>query len=51
MRWLRAAAAALHHDLAVAIDLGEPLRHIVLRNQLSADLGDLVLVGLAHVEE
>ncbi len=32
------------------VDLAQPLRHIVLRNQLSADLRDLVLVRLAHIE-
>ena len=32
-------------------NFGEALRDIVLRNELSADLRDLVLVGLAHVEE
>ncbi len=51
MRWLRAPTAALDDDFAVAGDLGEAVGHVVLRDQLSADLGDLVLVGLAHVEE
>jgi hypothetical protein len=45
------ACMAVDDDLAFAVDLGETLGHFVLRNQLPADLGDLVLPGLAHVEE
>lgn len=43
------AAAALHHDFAVAVDLGQALRHIVLRNQRSTDIGDLVLIGFTNI--
>ena len=41
----------MDHDLAVAVDLGQPLRHFVHGDQLAADVGDLVLEGLAHVED
>src|SRR6516162_2466539 len=45
------AGAAVHHDLAVAVNLSEALWDVILRNQLSADLRDLVFVGLAHVDQ
>ena len=45
------AGAALHDDLAIAVDLGEAIGDIGLRDQLAADLRDPVLVGLAHVED
>ena len=32
-------------------NLGEALGHIVLWNERAADLGNLVLVGLAYIEE
>ena len=46
-----AAGAALHDDLAVAVDLGETLRHLALRNERAADVGDLIFVRLANVED
>ena len=51
MRWRARAGAALDDDFAVAVDFGQALRDVVLRDERAADLGDLVLVGLADVEE
>src|SRR5580692_4958800 len=45
------ARLALHDDFAVAVNLGQAIGHIVLRDQLSADLGDLVFKGFADVED
>jgi len=45
------ACVAVNNDLAFAVDFGEALVHFIQWNQLPADLGDLVLPGLAHVEE
>ena len=36
---------------AVAIDLGQPVGHVVLRDELPADLRYLLLVGFAHVDQ
>ena len=41
----------MDYDIAITGDFGEALGNIVLGNQLSADLGDLVLVRLADVEK
>ena len=41
----------MDNDFAVAVDLRQPLRHFVLRNRLSADLGNLVLVGFADIDQ
>jgi len=45
----RAAGTAVHYNFAITGNFGEALRHVVLRNQLAADLGYLELVGLADV--
>ena len=53
-RRLRAAAAhlAVHDDFLVARNLVHPLRHFAERNERRPrDLPNLVLVGLAHVEQ
>jgi hypothetical protein len=44
------AHLAVHDDLAVQVDLRQPPGHFVHGNQLAAKVGDLVLMGLAHVE-
>ena len=41
---------AVHHDLAARVEFVHPLRQIVQRNQVSANIADLVFVRLAHIE-
>src|SRR5580704_6153020 len=45
-----AAHLAMHDDLAARIEFVHALRQIVQRNQISADIADLILVRFAHVE-
>ena len=44
------AGLALHHDVLVGIELANTLRQIVQRNQMTADVRDLILVRLAHIQ-
>src|ERR1700691_1763229 len=44
------ARFALHDNLAVAIDLRKPLRNLILRNELTADIRDLIFERLANIE-
>jgi hypothetical protein len=50
---LGAAAShfAVGDDLAIGIELVEALGQIVERDEMTAEVGDLVFVGLAHVED
>src|ERR1700729_4579329 len=45
-----AAHLAMHDDLAARVELIHALRQIVQRNQISADIADLIFMWLAHVE-
>lgn len=45
------SCVAMDDDFAVAVDLGEAVGEFVLRDQLSADLGELVLPGFADVDQ
>src|SRR5579864_1250475 len=49
---LGAASAhfAMDHNFAAGIQLVDPLRQIVQRNQVSAQVADLIFMRLAHVE-
>ncbi len=44
------AAAAVGHDFFAGVQLVHAVGEIAERNQVSADVADLVFVGLAHVE-
>ncbi len=41
----------MHDDFTIAGNFGEALRDVILWNELSANLRDLILVGFAHIEE
>ena len=41
----------MDEDLLVRIQLAKAVGHVVLRDELAADLGDLELVRLAHIEQ
>src|ERR1035438_3016305 len=42
---------AMHYDLAAGIQLTNPFGQVVQRDQMSADVADLVFVGLANIED
>lgn len=44
------AALTVNHDVAVAIDFRKAQRNVILRNELPANVGDLILEGLADIE-
>ena len=41
---------AMDDDLAAGVELADALGQVIHRNQVSAEVADLVLVRLAHVE-
>src|SRR4029077_1048625 len=45
------AAAAMRHDLSGAIEFAHTTREIAERNQMAAEVADLIFVRLAHVKD
>ena len=44
------AAAAVRHDFARAVEFADAPRKLAERNQMAAEIADLIFVRLAHVE-
>src|SRR5229473_5781054 len=45
------AGAAMGHDLLAGVQFVHPFGQVAERNQMSADVADLIFVRLAHIED